>query len=303
MSAFGFGLWRGRGGFLPGTLRRTQDRTQALRNPDIALSLRLIPPPPPAPASSAKFASSPARARSNRTTPATYVPRRPTRRRRWRLLLAPATVEYSRRSTPAAPAPHWPSCESTARTTCRIRAPGCNSPAGRFPITTTSQLTPAGRFCADDRISAAMVSSSTARFSAMSQRLLQSLHLGHRGRADVDLHAGRLGNRIHRGAAANDSNVERSLRRRRNRRRGERFDRLGQNHNRDWARQNRSTNVRPARARSLQSGGCPGLRPRSCRHPLRRARGCKRSNPSSAAWKKCAACRADRLRPLRPRSR
>src|SRR5450631_2251727 len=58
------------------------------------------------------------------------------------------------------------SCESTARTTCKIRAPAGNSPAGRLPITTTSQLTPDGRFCAEDRISAAMVSSSTARFSA-----------------------------------------------------------------------------------------------------------------------------------------
>src|SRR5579872_6400439 len=57
-------------------------------------------------------------------------------------------------------------CESTARTIWRILAPACNSPAGRLPITTTSQFTPGGRFCADDLISAAMVSSSTARFRA-----------------------------------------------------------------------------------------------------------------------------------------
>src|SRR6185369_17418797 len=35
-----------------------------------------------------------------------------------------------------------PSCASTARITCRMRALGYSSPAGRFPITTTSQLSP-----------------------------------------------------------------------------------------------------------------------------------------------------------------
>src|SRR5579863_6851075 len=60
----------------------------------------------------------------------------------------------------------FPNCASTARRTCKIRAPGLNSPAGRLPITTTSQFTPDGLFCAGERISAAMVSSSTARFRA-----------------------------------------------------------------------------------------------------------------------------------------
>src|SRR3981081_4189464 len=73
------------------------------------------------------------------------------------------------------------SCASTARITCRMRAPGCNSPAGRLPITTTSQLTPGARFCVsdadcdvdEDRICDSMVSSSIARFSA-SRRLCSS---------------------------------------------------------------------------------------------------------------------------------
>ncbi len=42
----------------------------------------------------------------------------------------------------------------------------------------------------------------------------------------------------------------------------------------DWARRNRSRNVRPDRARSLQNGGCPGPRPRSCRRRRHRAPGC-----------------------------
>src|ERR1700722_499044 len=58
------------------------------------------------------------------------------------------------------------SCVSTARITCKIRDPTASSPAGRLPIATTSQLTPEGRFCTGDRISADIVSSSTARFSA-----------------------------------------------------------------------------------------------------------------------------------------
>src|SRR5208337_635570 len=47
-------------------------------------------------------------------------------------------------------------CASTARITCKIRAPVANSPAGRFPMGTISQLTPEGRFCCGDRISAAI---------------------------------------------------------------------------------------------------------------------------------------------------
>ena len=67
-----------------------------------------------------------------------------------------------------------------------MRAPEGNFPAGRLPITTISQFTPEGRFCATERISDVMVSSSTARFRARTQRLLESLHLCHRRGPDVD---------------------------------------------------------------------------------------------------------------------
>src|SRR5712675_1275739 len=67
--------------------------------------LLIIPLPPPAPAGSAEFASVPARARWNRTTPAKCAHRHPIRRHRWRSLPDPVTAEYSRPSRPAAPAP------------------------------------------------------------------------------------------------------------------------------------------------------------------------------------------------------
>src|SRR5258708_24042853 len=66
----------------------------------------IILPPPPAPAGSAEFASVPARARWNRTTPAKCAPHHLIRLHRWRSLPVPATAEYSRPSRPAAPAPH-----------------------------------------------------------------------------------------------------------------------------------------------------------------------------------------------------
>ena len=123
------------------------------------------------------------------------------------------------------------SCESTARTTCKIRAPARNSPAGRFPITTTSQLTP-GRPLLRGRPHLGGHGFIFHRaIQRQAQRLLQALHLGHRRRADIDFHAGRLGNRIHRSPAANHSNVERSLRRGWNRSRRKGLDRLRQNHN------------------------------------------------------------------------
>src|SRR5579863_222540 len=75
--------------------------------PEVA-RLTFIPPPPPAPAWSAEFASTPARARWNRTTPAKCAPRHPTRRRRWLLLPVPARAEYWRRLRLAGSAPHFP---------------------------------------------------------------------------------------------------------------------------------------------------------------------------------------------------
>src|SRR5207245_6649839 len=53
----------------------------------------------------------------------------------------------------------FPSCASTARITCSMRALDSSSPAGRLPITTNSQVTPKGRR-EDDLVSAARVSSS-----------------------------------------------------------------------------------------------------------------------------------------------
>src|ERR1700733_15911820 len=46
------------------------------------------------------------------------------------------------------------------------------------------------------------------------QRGFQALHLSHRSRSNFDPHAGRLGNGVYRGAAANYADIERSLRRR-----------------------------------------------------------------------------------------
>ncbi len=94
----------------------------------------------------------------------------------------------------------------------QIVAPGCNSPAGRLPITTTSQLTPDGRFCAGERISAVISLIFDCAIQRRAQRLFEPLHLGHGGRTDIHLHAGGFGNRIHRSAAANHANVERCLR-------------------------------------------------------------------------------------------
>src|SRR2546425_3798735 len=59
----------------------------------------------------------------------------------------------------------FPSCASTARITCSMRALDSSSPAGRLPITTNSQVTPKGRR-EDDLVSAARVSSSMARSRA-----------------------------------------------------------------------------------------------------------------------------------------
>src|SRR5712671_1728293 len=66
--------------------------------------LLIIPLPPPAPAASAEFASVPARARWNRTTPAKCAPHRLIRLHQWRSLPVPARAECLRRSRPAAPA-------------------------------------------------------------------------------------------------------------------------------------------------------------------------------------------------------
>src|SRR5713226_4663936 len=60
----------------------------------------------------------------------------------------------------------FPSCASTARITCRMGAFESSSPAGRLPITTTSQLSPKGRRCDEARFSEACDSSSTAWSSA-----------------------------------------------------------------------------------------------------------------------------------------
>ena len=73
--------------------------------PRLALPVQLIPSPPPASTSSAEFFLIRVHGRWNRTTPATYVPRRLTRRRRSPPLPVQATVEYSRPSMPAAPVP------------------------------------------------------------------------------------------------------------------------------------------------------------------------------------------------------
>src|SRR5450631_1896295 len=77
-------------------------------HPRLTLNLSIIPPPPPAPSSSAKSALGPTRVRWNRTTPAMYALHRPTHRRRWQLLPAPAKAEYSHRWMRAALALHSP---------------------------------------------------------------------------------------------------------------------------------------------------------------------------------------------------
>src|SRR5229473_6342747 len=67
----------------------------------------IILPPPPAPAGSTEFASDPARARWNQTTPAKCAPRRPIRHHQWLSLPDPATAEYSRPSRPAELVPRY----------------------------------------------------------------------------------------------------------------------------------------------------------------------------------------------------
>ena len=104
-----------------------------------------------------------------------------------------------------------PSCASTARTTCRMRAFGYSSPAGRFPMTTTSELSPKGR----RRDAVPCFRGSRFLFHGLTNRMpqstLQAFHLRHRRGTDVHPHAGRFRNRIHRSPAANDSDVEGGL--------------------------------------------------------------------------------------------
>src|SRR4030088_2366503 len=98
---------------MPSTIFWLAQRFSAANQPALlrgalapVVRLLIIPPPPPAPARSAEFASVPARARWNRTTPAKCVPHRLIRLHQWRSLPVPATAECSRPSRPAAPAPH-----------------------------------------------------------------------------------------------------------------------------------------------------------------------------------------------------
>src|SRR4029077_9863880 len=98
----------------------------------------ITPRPPPARASSTKSASAPVRGPRNQTIPAECALRRPILRHQSRSPPAPATVECSHRSMPAAPAPHSPTAHPPPAPLAKFALPppalppdGCQSPPPR----------------------------------------------------------------------------------------------------------------------------------------------------------------------------
>ncbi len=125
-----------------------------------------------------------------------------------------------------------PRCASTARAICRILALGCSSPPGRLPMTHDFRLPAPQRQRRIVVLAAANFFLLDRPLDRAAQFQLQPFDFKCRGRTDIHPHAGRLRNRIHRGASVNHPNIESSLRRRRNPRLRKKMDRPRQRNDR-----------------------------------------------------------------------